>query len=352
MIRVLLIEDNDEMRENTAEILSLSNYEVITAANGKLGIEAAKKELPDIIVCDIMMPELDGYGVLRVLAKLPQTCHIPFVFLTAKTEKEDFRKGMKLGADDYLTKPFDDVDLIDVIEMRLKKYKSANRDFSRDMNGLNSFIDEARGIHELHQLSADRTVRKFRKKENVFYEGNMPHGLFFITSGKVKTYKTNHDGKEFITGLFKTGDFIGYMPLLEDANYNESAMAMEESEICMIPKQDFFKLINANRDVANRFIKMMSNNLLEVESRIIQLAYNSVRKRVAEALILLKNKFEEDQKEEFSMNISRDDLANIVGTSPESVIRTLSDFKDEGLIEIKASKITLVNLQKLVNMKN
>jgi CRP-like cAMP-binding protein len=259
---------------------------------------------------------------------------------------------MKLGADDYLTKPFDDVDLIDVIEMRLKKYKSANRDFTRDMNGLNSFIDEARGIHELHLLSADRTVRKFRKKENVFYEGNMPHGLFFITSGKVKTYKTNHDGKEFITGLFKTGDFIGYMPLLEDANYNESAMAMEECEICMIPKQDFFKLINANRDVANRFIKMMSNNLIEVEGRIIQLAYNSVRKRVAEALILLKNKFEEDQKEEFSMNISRDDLANIVGTSPESVIRTLSDFKDEGIIEIKASRITIVNLQKLVNMKN
>jgi CRP-like cAMP-binding protein len=96
----------------------------------------------------------------------------------------------------------------------------------------------------------------------------------------------------------------------------------------------------------------MSNNLIEVEGRIIQLAYNSVRKRVAEALILLKNKFEEDQKTEFSMNISRDDLANIVGTSPESVIRTLSDFKDEGIIEIKASKITIVNLEKLRNMKN
>lgn len=352
MIRILLIEDNDEMRENTAEILSLSNYEVITAANGKLGVEAAKKHLPDIIVCDIMMPELDGYGVLRVLGKLPQTRNIPFVFLTAKTEKEDFRKGMSMGADDYLTKPFDDVELLDVVEMRLNKYKAANKEFSKDLSGLNAFMDEAKGIHELNQLSSDRTVRKFRKKEVVFYEGNLPHGLFFISSGKVKTYKTNNEGKEFITGLFKGGDFIGYMALLEDTNYTESAMAMEDAEICMIPKQDFFKLVNSNRDVSNRFIKMVSNNLIEVEERIVKLAYNSVRKRVAEALVFLKKKFEENPEGEFSISISRDDLANIVGTSPESVIRTLSDFKDEGLIEIKASKITLVDTEKLKNMRN
>ena len=107
MKKILLVEDNAEMRENTAEILELSNYEVVTAANGKEGIEAAKKEYPDLIICDIMMPELDGYGVLRVLSKLPNTANIPFIFLTAKTEKEDFRKGMRMGADDYLTKPFD-----------------------------------------------------------------------------------------------------------------------------------------------------------------------------------------------------------------------------------------------------
>ena len=338
------------MRENTAEILELSNYEVIIASNGKEGIKAAKKEVPDLIICDIMMPELDGYGVLRVLSKLPNTSNIPFIFLTAKAEKGDFRKGMSMGADDYLNKPFDDVQLLDVIELRLEKHSIANKGISPDLTGLNEFMDDARGLNELNQLSSDRSVRRFKKKEVIFYENTLPHGLIYVNSGKVKTYKTNSDGKEYITGLFKAGDFIGYMALLEERNSTESAVAMEESEIIMIQKQDFFKLINNNRDVSNRFIKMMSNNLIEIEERLLKLAYNSVRKRVAEALIFLKDKFEEDIDGNFNMSISREDLANIVGTSTESVIRTLSDFKEDGLIEINASNISLIDVPKLANI--
>src|SRR5688572_13362054 len=100
MKKILLIEDNTEVRENTSEIISLANYEVLTAENGKVGVELAQKEKPDLIICDIMMPELDGYGVLHILSKKPETAGIPFIFLTAKTEKNDVRKGMNLGADD------------------------------------------------------------------------------------------------------------------------------------------------------------------------------------------------------------------------------------------------------------
>src|SRR6187200_2411089 len=121
MKKILLIEDNLEVRENTEEILSLANYEVLTAPNGKVGVELAQKENPDLIICDIMMPELDGYGVLHILNKKAETAGIPFIFLTAKTEKTDIRKGMNLGADDYLTKPFDDTDLLNAIEARLHK---------------------------------------------------------------------------------------------------------------------------------------------------------------------------------------------------------------------------------------
>src|SRR4051812_33462814 len=110
MKKILLIEDSREMRENTAEILELANYNVITAANGKIGVEYAVKELPDLIICDIMMPELDGYGVLYMLGKNPATASIPFIFLTAKAEKTDLRKGMSMGADDYLTKPFEEME--------------------------------------------------------------------------------------------------------------------------------------------------------------------------------------------------------------------------------------------------
>ena len=100
MKKILVIEDNQDVRENLAEILSLSGYEAITAENGKIGVEKAQKEDPDLILCDIMMPELDGYGVLHILSRQQKTADIPFVFLTAKAEKEDFRKGMSLGGDD------------------------------------------------------------------------------------------------------------------------------------------------------------------------------------------------------------------------------------------------------------
>ena len=112
MNTVLLIEDNVEIRENTAEILELANYRVITAENGKDGIEKASMEKPDVIVCDIMMPVLDGYGVLHMLNKSEALREIPFIFLTAKTERLDFRKGMEMGADDYITKPFTELELL------------------------------------------------------------------------------------------------------------------------------------------------------------------------------------------------------------------------------------------------
>src|ERR671912_165534 len=119
MKKILIIEDNEEVRENTSEILELSNYKVFTAENGKIGVEIAKKEKPDLIVCDIMMPVLDGYGVLHLLGKNEETSGIPFIFLTAKTERGDLRKGMEMGADDYITKPFDEIELLNAIEVRL-----------------------------------------------------------------------------------------------------------------------------------------------------------------------------------------------------------------------------------------
>ncbi|MCL8000556.1 response regulator, partial [Brucella sp. 21LCYQ03] len=108
--KVLIIEDHVEIRESTAEILELTgHYHVLTAAHGREGVDLALAQVPDLILCDIMMPELDGYGVLYMLGKYPATKNIPFIFLTARTERADIRKAMEMGADDYLTKPFDDV---------------------------------------------------------------------------------------------------------------------------------------------------------------------------------------------------------------------------------------------------
>lgn len=348
---ILLIEDNEGMRENTAEILALSNYDVITAENGKVGVELARKHKPDLIICDIMMPELDGYGVLHMLSKHHETAGIPFIFLTAKAEKNDFRKGMVMGADDYLTKPFDDIELLDAVEIRLKKAETLKREFEQSAKGFDEFVDNVKGLNELATFTNERSLRTFRKREMVFSEGNYPSALYLINKGKIKTFKTNEAGKELITGIHKEGDFIGYVSLLEDTQYTESAEALEDAEIYIIPKQDFFTLIYNNKEISGKFVKMLSNNLAEREDRLIRLAYNSVRKRVSEALVMLHDRYKDGQ-EKVVIPISREDLAGIVGTATESVIRTLGDFKEEKLIEVQKGDIIITNLDKLKRMKN
>ena len=152
MKSILLIEDNDELRENTAEILELANYKVVSAANGKLGIKAALKNKPDLIICDVMMPELDGYGVLHLINKNTELSGIPFIFLTAKSERSDLRKGMEMGADDYITKPFDDLELLRAIEIRLKKMDIIHAQYAPGEEGANDFMKDLKSAGLLLSL--------------------------------------------------------------------------------------------------------------------------------------------------------------------------------------------------------
>ena len=348
--KILVIEDNDDVRENLAEILELSNYDVLTAENGKIGVELALNVKPDLIICDVMMPELDGFGVLHILSKKSQTSDIPFIFLTAKTDKADFRKGMNLGADDYITKPFEDVELLDAIETRLSKIDSIRRSFDKTSTGLNSFINEAKGYEALRKLSEDRQLKTFQKKELIFQEGEHPRQLYFISKGKVKIFKTNDDGKELTLRVMREGDFFGHIDLIKGTQYNESAAATEPAELAIIPKDDFFALLHANKDVSSKLIKMLADDVVEQEEQLLHLAYHSIRKRVAEALIMLHEKYTEG--ETASISILRDDLASIVGTAKESVIRTLTDFKNEKLIDIDNGIITILDMKKLEGMPN
>lgn len=351
MKTILIIEDNTEVRENTAEILELAHYSVLQAENGKIGVEIAQAKKPDLIICDIMMPVLDGYGVIHMLSHNSDTSTIPFIFLTAKSERGDFRKGMELGADDYITKPFDDVELLRAVESRLKKSELLKNEFSNNVEGLNKFFDDMKNIEELKKLSADRRVKHYRKKEMIFNEGSSPNYLYFLSKGKIKTFKSHEYGKEFITNLYKEGDFFGYIALLEDLPFVENAEALEDSEVLLIPKEDFYALIYNNSAVMKKFIKMLSDNIIDKENQLVNLAYSSVRKRVANALVTLYDRYSQQSEEKFNISISREDLANIVGTATESLIRTLSDFKEEKLIEVKSSNITIMNYDKLKKLK-
>lgn len=349
--KILLIEDNKDVRENTAEILELAGYKALTAPDGKEGVEYARNEAPDLIICDIMMPGLDGYGVLHMLSKDPVLSTIPFIFLTAKAERSDMRKGMEMGADDYITKPFDKIELLNAVESRLKKAELLKKEYQQDLEGLGHFISDFAGTIAMKKFLEGKRVNHYRKKESVYLEGNYPNGLYYINKGKVKIFKTHEYGKELITDLLKEGDFFGYTALLEENPYNESAEALEDTEVTFIPKEDFQQLVFGNVAVTKNFIKILTKGVLDKQARLLDLAYSSVRKRTAEALVLLSEKYNSKEGEPFSMSIARDDLANIVGTATESLIRTLSDFKEEKLIEIKDGKIKLLDEKKLKKLK-
>jgi CRP/FNR family cyclic AMP-dependent transcriptional regulator len=352
MTTVLVIEDNREVRENTAELLELAGYKVLSAENGKQGVEIATRQLPHLIICDIMMPELDGYGVLHMLNRNPATAYIPFIFLTAKAERSDLRKGMEMGADDYITKPFDDVELMNAIEVRLKKSENARKEIAHGKENIDEFLNKAAESEHLKLTDGEREVQQYRKKQMIYTRSHRPGFLFYVLKGKIKTFRMNDDGKELITGIYKEHDFFGYTPILKEMNYEDNAEVMEDAEIMLIPQKDFLSVLSANTAIARQFIKLLSANLSEKEEQLIQLAYNSLRKRVADSLLLVHDRFRKNDKDNPKLAISREDLAQIVGTATESLIRTLSDFKAEKLIEINDGKILISNEQKLRGMLN
>jgi CRP-like cAMP-binding protein len=206
---------------------------------------------------------------------------------------------------------------------------------------------------EMHKALESHDVIQFKKKQIIYSEGQHPNKLYYIQTGKVKVYKTSDGGKELIIGLLSPGDFFGHIPLIENSVYEEFAETMEESTIRVIPRKEFEHLLTHHQEIALKVIKLLANNIAEKEHQLVALAYHSLRKRVADALLTLKRKYankEDDQN--FSMSISREDLANIAGTATESLIRTLSDFKSEKLIEIKDGKITILEEKKLINLFN
>lgn len=350
MRKIAVIEDNHEMRENIQEILELADYDVVTAANGKEGIEVVKNTSPDLIICDIMMPELDGYGVLFYLSKNPITAKIPFIFLTAKTERADMRKGMNLGADDYIAKPFEEMELLEAIESRLKK-KEVFAALKATDNKWQGFKNAVKDLSGLEALIKDATVKEFGKKATIYNQQDQPKFLFRVEKGHVRTFKVTADAKEMVTGIYGPGDFFGYSELLKKQPYAEYAMTLEGAELTMISSEDFEALMLSDRDVSLAFIDILAGDVLEKEQALLSLAYNTVRKRVADALVVLFDKYRSQLADRVEITVSRDELASMVGTATESVIRILSEFKNDGYIKTKGSLITVLQINELRNYR-
>lgn len=352
MRKILLIEDNPDVRENACEILQLANYQVVAAADGKSGIKKIESEQPDLILCDIMMPELDGFGVRHLINKTPEFSTIPFIFLTSKTDQGSWRKGMELGADDYILKPFNADDLLNAIETRLRKHDEQRKAFSHNVSDVNGLLLKARkgGLQEL--IAENHDLRSLRKKQVLYSAGDRPMNLYFISKGRVKTYITNGEGKQLITTIYKAGDFLGYTPLLEEQLYTDTAEAVVDAEILAIPKAEFLAMMYSDTALTREFVKMISHNLREKESQLMSMAYNSLRKRTADGLLQVLDSLRKTPQDNPEIEISRRDLAEMIGTTKESLVRTLSDFKEEGIIAVSESRILVRQEAKLRNMLN
>jgi CRP-like cAMP-binding protein len=215
--------------------------------------------------------------------------------------------------------------------------------------GIHQFLKDVKDAGMISQLSEQYSIESYSKKQTLYQEGKRPRFLYYLVKGKVKGFRTHEDGKDYITDIFSDGDFMGYPALIEDKNYDDSAVVLEESEIMQIPKDEFLQMIYGDMNVAAKFIRIITQNVKEKEERLLNLAYSSLRKRVAKALVDLNGKYN-DLGGNKPIEISREDIAHYVGTATESLIRTLSDFKSEKLIEIKEGKIRISDIEKLNNL--
>ena len=348
MKKILLIEDDVVLRENTAELLELSGYQVETASNGRAGVEVAKKYVPNIIICDIMMPELDGYGVLENLSKNDITKYIPFIFLSAKTERHDVRKGMDLGADDYITKPFNEDELISAIESRIAKAAILHEE--REAEGFkpneNELYDDIRTLNDLKNFFDDNgKTFKFSKGDIIYEEGNNSNYIFLIRKGVVKNFKFDNDGKELTTNLFQEDELFGYTSFTQNIPYQESATAIKDTELVGVSKQELKDVLDNNHKITLELIQLLTDNLSGARDQLLEMAYSSVNKKTAMTILKFAEKLNNKSGE--AIRISRNDLASVAGIATETLIRTLSSFKKDGLIEIEARNIKILDLQKL-----
>lgn len=343
--KILIIEDNLDVRENLNELLTLSGYQTIIASDGKEGVQAALEGGPDLILCDIMMPELDGYGVLRILSKNPVSASIPFIFLTAKTEMSDMRKGMTLGADDYITKPFDDVELLDTIELRLHKKKpSVNNE-----SAIHSILNTEQVFSMMPAKWTDLETRKIHKKDLLYSEGQTCRHVYLIKDGRAVATKVDDYSKEVITKLYQHPAIIGLPSALTGQRYHETIRAFEDLEVIPVKKEDFLQFVISDKSISHYFMSSIASDQIRADEKLLLQAFSTVRVKLAAVLIDLYQVYEKDGIA--VIPIPREDLAAMAGTAKETIIRSLSEFKDEGLVSIGGTDITIENIKSLLDLR-
>ena len=206
--------------------------------------------------------------------------------------------------------------------------------------------------NELDALNFDKGCSAYKRGNIIYHEGNRINGYYCVNSGIVKMYKTGIDGKEQIIRFAKKGDIIGYRSVLSKELACTTAKVIEDAMLCFITADSLFDLVKNNSGFAMNLMQLTCKELGEANNYITDIAQKTVRERLAEVLLLLKDRFDLDEDNILKISLTREELANLVGTATESVIRLLSEFKGDQLIELQGRKIKMLNLPGLHKVAN
>lgn len=347
MKSILIIENNLKLLKNYAETLKIAGYHVDMAPSSDHGIKLAISKLPDLIVCNTELTNIDGFEVLSTLSANPSTSKIPFIFINSEASPEKIKRGIYRGAGNFVIRPFNSNQLTRAVETQFSKHKNQNGTLSPIANSKDSQQLQDNGLEKLFTLISQSKTRHIKKKQTLYYEGDYAQWLYLIAEGSVKTFKLTNDGRQLITALYKSNDFVGLDNLLINLPLSENAEVTEDSSIYFISKTAVLELLNQYVDINQHFIKILSFNIHEKDNQLVELAYESVRKRLAQVLTrLAKDTVPIDQ-----IDISRDELAGLAGIANETVSRILTDFKERKLIERNGSLIQIIDLDGLMTLR-
>ncbi len=217
----------------------------------------------------------------------------------------------------------------------------------RQFNSLRAMSNE-----ELKKVSDSKITKKFKKGEALFEEGEKLDGVFCVRDGVSKLSKLSANGKDQIVKLASKGEVMGQRSVIAEESTNLSAVAVSDMEVCFIPKESIVQTLNTNPNFAVEVLRHMAHDLKEADDVIINMSQKTVKQRIAEAFIYLKDNFGEDENGFLRLNLSREDMSNVVGTATESTIRIISEFKKKGLIETSGKKTKIKDLKKLRDLVN
>lgn len=218
-------------------------------------------------------------------------------------------------------------------------------------NRFNSVFCKVEHDH-IKEIEALKICSVFKKGETIFREGAYASGVYCINAGKIKLAMSGDEGKEQIIRLAKPGDIIGYKALLSGDRYSATATALEDCNICFIPREIFLVILQKDATLSFEMMKVLSEELKKAEEKITHLAQKPVRERVAETILFLKETYGLDAEKHVNVSLTREEIANLVGTATETAIRLLSEFNKEQIIELSGKKIKILDQNKLIKTAN